>query len=149
MNKSILPNARFISLPSSQIGRDWYEVTLKLDSVLEELGLELLEEVVYLHYGSAPGMVIEGSAECRIARSVIGPLKKLEGDYKITDWTQGLVYKIPLSANSWDDLLAQCYKAWENLVRMAIKPTSQFTISLKRELKDTLQHKVEVIFYEG
>ena len=149
MNKLILPNARFISLPSAQLGQDWFEVCLKLDSALEALNLELSEEAIYLHYSLAPALVLEGRGECRVARSVTGPLKNLDGDFKLTDWNQGFVFKFSFSLNSWESLLSQCYSSWEHLIRENHKIKSAFTVSLRRGLKDSLSNSIEVIFYQG
>lgn len=148
MNKLLLPNARFISLPSYQLGNDWFELSLKLDAALEALHLELSEETIFLHYSVAPGLVLEGKGECRVARSVTGPFKNLDGDFKLTDWTQGLVFKFSISTNSWETLLSQCYTLWEDLVRETKEIKSAFSISFKRELKDGLSNGTEVIFYQ-
>jgi len=149
MNKSILPNTRFISLPSAQLGKDWFELTLKLDSTLEALGLELSEEVTYLHFSVAPGLILDGAGECRIARSVVGPQKSLNGEFKISDWQQGFVYRFQLNAQSWDEVFAQCYEAWEKLARNNHKTSSSFTIVVKREIQEKLFLTLEAIFYEG
>ncbi len=149
MIKSILPNARFISLPSTQLGKDWFELTLKLDSTLEALGLELSEEVTYLHFSVAPGLILDGAGECRVARSIIGPHKNLNGESKISDWQQGFVYRFQLNAQSWDELFVQCYEAWEKLARNNLKMSSSFTVVVKREIQEKLFLTSEAIFYEG
>ncbi len=149
MNKAILPNARFISLPSAQLGKDWFELTLKLDSTLEDLGFELSEEATYLHFSVAPGVILDGAGECRVARSIIGPHKSLNGEFKISDWQQGFVYRFKLSVQSWDEMFTQCYAAWEKLVRNNLKIRSSFTVVVKREIQEKLFLTSEAIFYEG
>ena len=48
MNKSLLPNCRFLGLESEALGRDWFEKSVFIDAHLDELGMELAEETVFL-----------------------------------------------------------------------------------------------------
>ena len=145
--KSLLPNCRFLSLPSEHLGRDWFEKSQEIDDQLETLGMDLAEESVYLLFDRAPGVVIAGEAACRIARSVIGPKRDLEGALRISDWIQAPVHRSELKSVEWAQILKECYLEWENLQRQGQKIAAPFIVVAKRRLAPDVSLSLEVLFH--
>jgi hypothetical protein len=134
--KALLPNARFLTLPSENLGRDWFEKSRQIDQSLPDLGMDLAEETIYLLYSRSPGAILEGSGECLIARAVVGPKRALEGDLRLEDWVQATVERLPLKRLShWGELLEDCYREWENLHRQARQVAPAFMVVFKRRLE--------------
>ncbi len=146
--KSLLPNCRFLAFTSTELGRDWFELSRKIDGQLDDLGLDLAEESIYLLFNTAPGGVLAEEGMCQVARSVIGPKKNLEGPLRLFDWVQASVYRKPLASNDWDQVLEECYKEWENLQRAGHKLVAPFIIVAKRRLNPELILSLEVLFRE-
>lgn len=146
--KSLLPNARFLSLSSAELGRDWCELTRTIDGQLDNLGLDLAEESVYLLFDTAPGGVLAEEGVCEVARSVIGPRKNLEGPLRLSDWVQSPVHRKALTSNDWDEVLEECYREWEHLQRAGHKLAGPFIIVAKRRLIPELILSLEVLFRE-
>lgn len=146
--KSLLPNCRFLTLSSEEQGRDWASRSREIDDQLDHLGMDLAEESVYLLFDRAPGSVIEGEANCLVARSVIGPKKGLEGPLKLFDWVQAPVHRKVIQASDWDLVLEECYQEWENLHRQTQKLAAPFMIVAKRRLVPELTMTLEVLFHE-
>ena len=146
--KSLLPNCRFLTLASTDQGRDWTLRSREIDDQLDHLGMDLAEESVYLLFDRAPGAVIAGEANCLVARSIIGPKKGLEGPLKLFDWVQAPVHRKLIRASDWDQVLEECYQEWENLHREAQKLAAPFMIVAKRRLIPELALSLEVLFPE-
>ena len=146
--KSLLPNCRFLGLTSAELGRDWLELSRKIDGQLDDLGMDLAEESVYLHFDTAPGGVLAEEGVCEVARSVIGPRRNLEGPLRLFDWVQAPVYKKSLLSNDWDLVLEECYQEWENLQRAGHKLVGPFIIVAKRRLNPELILSLEALFRE-
>ncbi len=154
MIKTLLPNARFLSLDSDNLGQDWSTKAQAIDRQLSGLSMDLAEESVFLVFNAAPGSVLEGSAHCQIARSVIGPKRNLEAPLKLQDWVQGPVWRklmVSLPSLNWGDLLDESYKEWENLQRQGHHLKASFMLVIKRRMeqpKNELQLTVELLFGE-
>jgi hypothetical protein len=146
--KSLLPNCRFLALPSTDQGRDWTLRSREIDAELEQLGMDLSEESVYLLFDRAPGAVIADEANCLVARSIIGPKKGLEGPLKLFDWVQAPVHRKSIRSTDWDQVLEECYQEWERLQREAQKLGAPFMIVAKRRLVPELALSLEVLFPE-
>lgn len=144
--KSILSNCRWLTLESEVLGKDWSEKAQEIDENLEGLGMDLAEETVFLLFDRSPGAISAGEGRCRVARSVIGPKRRLEGPLELVDWIQAPVHQITLKVGTWTEVLNQCYKEWENLQRQGHKPVSPFMILVKRRLEPELELKLEVLF---
>ncbi len=145
--KSLLPNCRFLSLPSEHLGKDWFEKSHEIDEQLDGLGMDLAEESVYLMFDRAPGSILAGEANCRIARSVIGPKKELTGVLRMNDWVQAPVHRKSIKASDWTQILQECYSEWENLQRQGQKIAAPFMIVAKRRLVPELSLALEVLFH--
>jgi hypothetical protein len=150
--KTILPNARFITLPSENSGRDWFEKSRQIDRQLAELSLDLAEETVYLLFDRSPGSILHGSGNCLVARSVIGPKRQLEGELGLQDWVQAPVHQYALKQiHHWEALLEECYQEWENLHRQALKLQAPFILAFKRQTEGQdgpLRLTAELLFWE-
>ena len=145
--ESLLPNCRFLSLSSDHLGKDWVEKTQEIDAQLDNLGMDLAEESVYLLFDRAPGAVVAGEAVCRVARSVIGPKKDLTGTLRMNDWVQAPVHRKAISGADWTQILQECYAEWESLQRQGQKLASPFMIVAKRRLRPELTLSLEVLFH--
>lgn len=148
MTTTLLANTRFLSLPSDHLGKDWMERSGLIDSYLEQLGMELSEETVFMIFDRAPGAIIAGEGHCLVARSVIGPKSHVERPLQMTDWIQGPIHLKSLVSLDWDLALKACYQEWENLQRSAVKIASPFMILVNRRLAPELIVSLEVLFHE-
>lgn len=145
--KSLLSNCRFLTLASENLGRDWSVKSLEIDDQLDELGMDLAEEAVYLIFDKSPGAIIDGLGKCLIARSVIGPKKNLEGALKLVDWVQAPVHRKAIQQTDWDQILSECYSEWENLQRQGESLGPSFMILAKMRLVPELTLGLEVLFH--
>jgi hypothetical protein len=145
---SILPNQRWLTLPSKSLGEDWWDKCLEIDEVLPRYGLDLADESVYFLYDRSPGPVLNREGECLVARSVIGPKKEWEKPFKLIDWVSAPVYRKVLRSETWDQILEEAYLEWENLQQMNIKVSRSFILCLKRQIEGALKLHIEVIFSE-
>lgn len=144
---SFLPNCRFLSVESELLGKDWAEKSQIIDDQLDDLGMDLAEESVYLLFDRAPGSVKAGEAQCQIARSIVGPKKELQGNLAMRDWVQAPVHRKALKSSSWEDVLQECYTEWESLQRLGEATASPYMIVAKRRLVPELSLTLEVLFY--
>lgn len=135
---------RWLTLPSDFSGEDWREVSLVIDRAMATTGLDLAEEAVYLLYDSGPESVLNGRAQCKIARSVIGPKKTPESPLELMDWKAASVIKRPLQGQTWDDLFSEAIKEWQDL---EIRP-KVFMLCIHRSLNPDLTLLTEAIFAE-
>lgn len=154
MIKTILPNARFLSLDSENLGQDWAQKAQGIDRQLPGLSMDLAEESVFLLFDAAPGSVLDGSAHCQIARSVIGPKRNLEAPFKLQDWVQAPVWRKLMGSRptlNWGELLDESYQEWENLQRQGHPLKASFMLVIKRRMepqKQELQLTIELLFSE-
>jgi hypothetical protein len=146
--KELLPNCRWLAVASDHLGRDWSELSRLIDEHLDEYGLDLAEESVYLLFDRAPGSIQVGEGHCLVGRSVIGPKKNLVGRLHFLDWVQRPVFKTKIIAADWPQIYQQCYLAWENLQRQGLKIGAPFMILAKRRLNPRLELELEVLFHE-
>jgi hypothetical protein len=144
--KTLLPNTRWLSLTSENLGQDWMAKISEIDQKLEYLGMDLAEESIFLIFDSAPGSVKAGEGRCEVARPVIGPKKAVPTPLKLWDWTQGGVYRLKLQGKSWEMLLEEAYLEWENLQRQGFPVATSFMLLLKRRIDGALSLEVEVLF---
>jgi len=142
----VLGNMRLLGLPSELMGKDWSELTIKIDEMTQQLGMELFEQSIYLIFDSSPGAVLEGLGTCFVARSVIGPKKSVNAPYVMADLEALSVYQHDLQGKDWSDVLKEAYIFWESLQRQTIKLDRQFILALHRRDKDGLSLESEVLF---
>jgi hypothetical protein len=139
----LLPNLRWVCLPSDSLGEDWFEKTLKIDEVLPELGYDLAEESVFILYSQKPASIIEGRGQCLIARPVIGPKKELKKPFSLVDWKASPVWNEAIQGDSLSELLAAAEK-----VSAFKKVADDFILMVKRELGPNLKLTVRAVFHE-
>ena len=149
MIQRILSNQRFLTIPSDNLGRDWFEKTQRLDQQLEPLGLELAEEVVYLMFDRSPGGILAEEGRCLISRSVIGPKRNMTLPFGQHDWIQSHVWSKLVDLNDWGNLLKDCYGVWEELQRSNKNISPAFMITIKRTLNPKLVVVGEILFYRS
>jgi hypothetical protein len=145
---SILSNMRLVSLPSKSLGEDWYEIITQIDEQAPSWGMDLAEESVFFLFSQSPGSIMHGEGQCQIARSLIGPLVKLEPPFELTDWVSSPVYRKALSAILWPLVLEEAFAQWQELQRQGKKVRTGFILCLKRSLKPELSLEIDVIFNE-
>lgn len=145
---SLLPNQRWLSVPSENQGQDWLEKSLFLDQKLEGFGLDLAEESVYLLYSSTPDEVLEGNTECMIARSVIGPMRTVDAPMKIVDWKAAPVWRELISGEGLVDILENAQELYFKAKQGPKMLAPDFALCVRRELTPELKVRIEVIFHE-
>lgn len=147
MKKTLLPNLRFLSLPSETLGKDWAALSHRIDEFALEHGYELSEESVFLRFNRIPAALEAGEGHCSVSRAVIGPLKELPGEFEIQDWTQKTVYEIETQTDSWQELWDKAQSAWEELQRSGEKVESSFLVRLSRRLEPNLTLKMHIYYH--
>lgn len=147
MIKTLLPNARFLTIKSDHLGRDWSECAQILDTQLDALGMDLASESVYLLFDRSPGAILAGEGEVLVARPVIGPKKQLEAPLAFLDWVQAPVYSKILTSFEWGSLLDECLGEWESLQRQNLTLAAPFMLVVKKKLCPQLELGVEVLFH--
>lgn len=145
---SLLPNLRWLCLPSDSFGDDWYEKSLSIDQLIQDEGLDLSEEVVYLLFSDTPADVLQGLGQCLVARPVIGPKKKFNPPFELIDWKALPVYRSRVSGDSLKEILESAEMARNTAVKGAKPFARDFVLTLNRKLKEELILSVEVIFHE-
>jgi hypothetical protein len=126
------------------LGEDWLEKSLAIDELLEAQGMDLLEEAVYLLFSTGPLGILKGEGGCLIARSVIGPKKKVAPPLALIDWKASEVWRENIEGESLRQLVESA-----GILKSHISSTSNsFIICVRRELRPNLSLKVEVIFHE-
>lgn len=135
---SILPNMRWLCLPSEVNGEDWWELGQALDDRLSELGMDLAEESVYLLYRSG--------SPCLVARSVIGPIREMALPLQRIDWKSAPVHRKTLTGQYWDELFREVMSEGQSIGREG--DALFFMLCLRRRLSPELTLSVEVIFSE-
>jgi hypothetical protein len=144
MIQVLLPNLRWVCVPSETLGEDWLEKSLTLDQSLHLQGMDLAEEAVYLLFSLGPQDVLDGRGECLIARSVIGPKKALPPPFRSMDWTSTEVWK----ANLEGENLRQQLESLEVLRTQSSLKAQSFMVCVRRQLRPHLSVKVEALLYE-
>jgi hypothetical protein len=144
MNKILLPNLRWVCVPSETLGEDWLEKSQTLDHTLPLQGMDLAEEVIYLLFSLGPQEVLDGKGECLIARSVIGPKKALPPPFRLIDWTSSEVWRTYLKGEN----LRQQLESLEVLRSHSALKAQSFMMCVRRQLSPHLSIKVEALLYE-
>lgn len=147
MTKTLLPNARFLTIKSEHLGKDWSECAQILDTHLDALGMDLASESVYLLFDHSPGAVQAGEGQALVARPVIGPKRQLEAPLGLLDWVQTPVYRKQLTSLEWGAILDECMGEWERLQRQNLTLAAPFMLVVKKTLTPQLEIGVEVLFH--
>jgi hypothetical protein len=146
--KSILGNLRLVCLESEGVGEDWHSKSLEIDQFLAKEAMELAEEAVYFLYSHPPGDILQGDGNCLIARSVVGPKKSFNGEFKLKDWVAAPVDRGPLSHRTLRDMLREAQLFREKIQKKGTPVARPFIICFHRRLKPELVWETEVIFSE-
>ena len=145
---SLLPNLRFLCLPSENLGQDWLEKSQKLDGLLTSEGFDLAEEAIYLLFSENPSDILESHGQCLVARAVIGPKKELPEGLNLIDWKAAPIWREAISGETYVEIL----ESVEEIRTRAIKGRSDFAqpfiLRIRRKLKPKLILLVEAIFHE-
>lgn len=149
IKKIQLPNLRWIATESEHLGRDWFEKTLALDALIENLGLQLWEESVFFLFSNAPEAVLEGRAQCLIARPVVGPWKELTPPFIMKDWTSSQMTCVSWERDVFSEQsLIEVVRSLSAFGLSHKQLASPFMLSLKRELRPELRITLEAYFPE-
>ncbi|HXH30577.1 MAG TPA: hypothetical protein VNJ01_07175 [Bacteriovoracaceae bacterium] len=145
---SILPNMRWICLPSPSLGEDWKGLSNIIDAAVDANGFELSEESVYLRFSHTPEGVLEGLGECLVARPVIGPKKRFEGHLTLQDWAAKPVWRESVQGKTLTDLLEEAFLARKKAQQSLPNLKEPFTLCVHRRLIPELLIQTEVFFNE-
>jgi hypothetical protein len=148
MDFTYLPNSRWLCLSSDDFGRDWFEKSGKIDDYVESMGLDHIQEDVYLFYNESPLDLLNGNGECVIGRSVSGPKKDLNFPFKFLDWSSRPVIIYPLKGESLEQYLEFAVEKRTTLELQGRRLKTSFILRVRRQLNPELKVSVEVIFYE-
>lgn len=148
MINSLLPNQRWLGIPSENQGQDWFEKSTFLDQKLEGFGMDLAEESVYLIFSDSPDEVLDGNAQCLVARSVIGPMREVDAPMKLVDWKAAPVWREAISGVGLVDLLEEAQELYFKAKAGPKTLAPDFVLCVRRELSPELKVSVEVIFHE-
>lgn len=148
MTNSLLANLRWIGLPSENLGLDWFEKSLEIDTFISQNNMDLSEECTYLLFSEGPLDILDGSGQCLVARPVIGPKKDLSAPFKMIDWTSMPVWRLGLKGETLSDLLESAEIAKRKLLVPTQKLGKPFMLCVRRRLKTMLILEVEGIFHE-
>lgn len=143
--EQMLPNLRWLCLPSEHLGEDWQQKSAQIDEMLPQWSMDLSEESVFLIYDRAPGAVLEGEGHCLVARPVIGPKRELSAPYKLVDWSQSAVFRKNLQGETFEAVFHEAFEAWQELQRKAISTAPSFMLRLSRRLSPELSFQAELI----
>lgn len=139
---NFLPNSRWLCTGSSNEGVDWQELCKKLDDCIEVLGLDLIQEDVYLFFN------LDGKDGCVIGRPVSGFIKDLKPPFTFMDWTARPVTLINLKGNTLEDYLG-CAKEMRTTLELQGRSfNNSFILRIRRQLNPALTVTIEAIFYE-
>jgi hypothetical protein len=148
MDFIFLPNSRWLCLSSDDLGRDWFQKSLKIDDYIESLGLDHIQEDTYLFYDQRPSDLLSGNGECVIGRSVAGPKKDLNIPFKFLDWPSRPVLNYSLNGTSLEEYLESAEDKRTSLELQGRELKTSFILRIRRQLNPDLKITVEVIFYE-
>ena len=145
---AVLPNLRWLCLPSENLGEDWKELVGLIDTAVDYNGLELSEESVYLLFSHKPQDILDGQGSCLVGRPVIGPRKAFEGALKLVDWSQAPVIREEIQGRTLTELLERAKVLRKSAQNTLPKIKDPFTLCVHRRLKPELLIQTEVIFNE-
>jgi len=145
---SLLPNLRFLCLPSENLGQDWLEKSQQLDGLLTAEGFDLAEEAIYLLFSDNPSNILESEGQCLIARPVIGPKKELPTGLNLIDWKAAPIWREAISGETYIELLESAEEARTKATKGRSDFAQPFILRIRRKLKPKLILFVEAIFHE-
>ncbi len=148
MTNSLLANLRWVSLPSENLGQDWFEKSLEIDNFIHQENMDLSEECTYLLFSEPPLNILDGNGQCLVARPVIGPKKDLPAPFKMLDWMALPVSRQTLRGESLSDFLESAEVMRRKCSYPHGKLSGPFTLCVRRSLKKELILSVEGVFYE-
>lgn len=148
MTNSLLANLRWVSLPSENLGQDWFEKSLEIDTFIHQENMDLSEECTYLLFSEPPLNILDGSGQCLVARPVIGPKKDLSAPFKMIDWIALPVSRQALKGESLSDLLESAEVMRRKISDTHHKLSGPFMLCVRRSLKTELILAVEGVFHE-
>jgi hypothetical protein len=141
LKKVILANCRWLMLASEHSGKDWAEKVPLIDSHLDELGMDLAEETIYLIFDHSTDV-------CLVARPVIGPKISVHPPLLLRDWVQNTLFQLKLSGTDWDRVLEECLEGRKKLEQQGHKLNAESMILIKRRLTPGLEFSLEALFSE-
>ena len=145
---SLLPNLRWLCLPSDNLGQDWFQKARSIDQVLAQEGMDLAEETTFLLFSNAPSDILEGIGECVIARAVIGPKKNLTPPWMIQDWRAAPVWREVLQGQTLTEFLENAEERRLKANKIERSFAEPFILSVRRHLDPDLRLSVECLFHE-
>jgi hypothetical protein len=145
---SLLPNLRWLCLPSDNLGQDWALKSQIIDQRVHAEGMDLSEESTYILFSEAPSVILDGLGQCLIARPVIGPKKNFESPFQLIDWKATPVWRQTLEGETLVDLLENADIARIKAIKGTGPFAEAFSMRVRRELKEELILSVEGIFHE-
>lgn len=122
--KEQLPNLRLLLLESGEWGRDWQSLANQLDQKLEDKGLELSVQDVYIQFISWPKV-----PRVLVGRSFIGPLIEMESPFIVNEWETAEVDLFSLQSVQWEDLFEEVAQ-----IKAQNQLGSDFVIVFKRRM---------------
>lgn len=135
--KEQLPNLRLLLLESGEWGRDWQSLSNQLDQKLEDKGLELSVQDIYIQFISWPKV-----PQVLVGRSFIGPLIEMESPFIVNDWETAEVDLFPLQSVHWEDFFTEVAQ-----IKAQNQLGSDFVIVFKRRIVDEkLEFIKQVLF---
>lgn len=139
---NFLPNSRWLCVSSSHFGLDWQELCKQLDDCIEGMGLDLVQEDVYLFFNS------NSKDGCVIARPVSGFIKDLKSPFRFMDWTTRPVTLVNLVGETLEECLG-CAKEMRTTLELQGRTfNNSFILRIRRQLNPGLTITIEAIFYE-
>ncbi len=139
---------RWLCLPSENLGQDWFEKAVEIDSILTEEGYDLSEESTYLLFSDNPEKILNGQGQCLIARPVIGPKKVVSEPMKLLDWTAAPVWQEKVHGETFHDILLASQSARQSAIKGRKPYAEPFSLCVRRRLTPALILSIEVIFHE-
>ena len=143
-----LSNYRWLAIPSENLGEDWLSKSHEIDQVLQNQGLELLSQDVFLIFNQGPGAILNHEGQCLVARSVVGPKKEFLPPFRLIDWVSAPVHRFELGAKTWEEAFHESFDLWQKLIREGKKLSEGFFLFLKKRENEGLELSLEAIFKE-
>jgi hypothetical protein len=145
---SLLPNLRWLCLPSETLGQDWFDKSREIDQALNGLDLDLSEESTYLLFSNTPSHILDGDGQCHIARPVIGPKKEVEKPFTLIDWKAAPVWRQKLQGETLIEILEMAEEVRAKAPIDQKRLSGPFSLCVQRQLRPELILSVECIFHE-
>jgi hypothetical protein len=139
---NFLPNSRWLCISSSHFGFDWQELSKQIDVCIEGLGLDLVQEDVYLFFN------LDGNEGCVIGRPVSGFKKDLKSPFTFMDWTTRPVTLVNVVGKNLEDYLSCAKEMRTSLELQGRTFNNSFILRIRRQLNPALTVTIEAIFYE-